>query len=108
MHCVALKREVHDEHPWLAASLYAAFSEAKEIALRDLEAPGALRVTLPWITEHLTEVRAILGHDFWPYGIEPNRHDLSTLIRYCDEQGLLERPLSVDELFAQPSDSVAT
>lgn len=99
MHCVALKREVHEAHPWLAGSLFAAFTEARDLCLRDLDAPGALPVTLPWLADFLAEVRAVLGHDFWPYGVEPNRHDLSTLVRYCAEQGLLARPLTVDELF---------
>lgn len=57
-------------------------------------------MTLPWLADFLAEVRDVLGQDFWPYGVEPNRHDLETLIRYSDEQGLLARPLSVDELFA--------
>ena len=99
MHCVALHREVHEAHPWLAGSLFAAFTEARDLCLRDLDAPGALPVTLPWLTDFLAEVRAVLGKDFWPYGVEPNRHDLSTLVRYCAEQGLLARPLTVDELF---------
>jgi 4,5-dihydroxyphthalate decarboxylase len=99
MHCVALRRDVHEAHPWLAASLFGAFTEAKELCLRELDAPGALPVTLPWLTDFLAEVRDVLGQDFWPYGVEPNRHDLETLIRYCDEQGLLAGPLSVDELF---------
>jgi 4,5-dihydroxyphthalate decarboxylase len=103
MHCVALRRDVHEAHPWLAASLYRAFCEAKDRCLAELDAPGAPPVTLPWLTDFLAEVREVLGEDFWPYGVEPNRHDLQTLIRYSDEQGLLARPLSVDELFGGPS-----
>ncbi|MGH3758324.1 ABC transporter substrate-binding protein [Actinophytocola sp.] len=108
MHCVALRREVHEAYPWLARSLLDAFGEAKDLCLRELEAPGALPVTLPWLTDFLAEVRAVLGEDFWPYGVEPNRHDLATLIRYGEEQGLLARPLSVDELFAPSTLSGST
>lgn len=108
MHCVALRREVHEDHPWLARSLFDAFSEAKDLCLRELDAPGALPVTLPWLTDFLAEVRAVLGPDFWPYGVGPNRHDLETLVRYSEEQGLLARPLSVDELFAPSTVSGGT
>jgi 4,5-dihydroxyphthalate decarboxylase len=40
-----------------------------------------------------------MGHDFWPYGVEPNRKTLETMTRYSYEQGLAVRKLSVEELF---------
>jgi 4,5-dihydroxyphthalate decarboxylase len=30
-------------------------------------------VTLPFIEERLNETRALMGEDFWPYGVERNR-----------------------------------
>jgi hypothetical protein len=30
-------------------------------------------VTLPFIEERLKEVRALMGEDFWLYGVESNR-----------------------------------
>ena len=40
-----------------------------------------------------------MGQDFWPYGVEANRKTLETAARYGLEQGLLSRPVAVDEMF---------
>ena len=40
-----------------------------------------------------------MGKDFWPYGLEPNLHGLSTFLRYSHEQGLAKRLLAPQELF---------
>ena len=42
----------------------------------------------------------MMGRDFWPYGLEPNLHALSTFLRYHFEQGLSKRLLEPKELFA--------
>jgi len=42
-----------------------------------------------------------IDRDWWPYGVEPNRATLETFLRYALAQGLVERPLTVDELFAK-------
>ena len=34
---------------------------------------SAPKVTLPFIEERLKETCALLGEDFWPYGVESNR-----------------------------------
>jgi 4,5-dihydroxyphthalate decarboxylase len=41
-----------------------------------------------------------MGQDFWPYGIQANRHTLEVMTRYSFDQGLAVRKLDVDELFA--------
>jgi hypothetical protein len=33
-------------------------------------------------------------------GIEANRRGLETVLRYCEQQRLLPRPLAVDDIFA--------
>ena len=40
-----------------------------------------------------------MGDDYWPYGVEPNRAALETLMRYSCQQGLAERPVPVESLF---------
>ena len=39
-----------------------------------------------------------MGHDWWPYGYEPNRITLDTFLRYHHEQGLSKRRLTPEEL----------
>jgi 4,5-dihydroxyphthalate decarboxylase len=43
---------------------------------------------------------AVMGEDFWSYGLEPNRHVLETFLRFRHEQGLSHRLLDPEELFA--------
>ena len=100
MHTVAIKREVSDAHPWVAMNLYKAFCAAKEEFVRSFDDDSAMRLMLPGMVAELEEARDLMGEDFWPYGLEPNRHVLETLMGYGLEQGLLERPLALDSLFA--------
>jgi 4,5-dihydroxyphthalate decarboxylase len=44
--------------------------------------------------------RLFPGGDFWPYGIEPNRKTIQTLLDYLEQQSLLEREIAIEELFA--------
>jgi 4,5-dihydroxyphthalate decarboxylase len=61
---------------------------------------GHLAVSLPWSVAEYDRVRALMGEDFWSYGVEANRHVLETLARYSHEQGLSARRLPVEEMFA--------
>jgi 4,5-dihydroxyphthalate decarboxylase len=100
MHALGIRQDVHERHPWLAASLCKAFTEAKRLAEADLFELDALKVGLPWIASHARDTVDLMGRDFWPYGIERNRHTLDVMTRYSFDQGLAVRKLSVDELFA--------
>ena len=81
MHTVSIRREVLDEHPWVAATLMKAFSEAKDLAVADLTQTSALPVSLPFLTEHAYRTVETMGDDFWPYGLESNRKTLETFVR---------------------------
>ncbi len=100
MHVVGVRRDLVDKYPWLPASVYKAFREAKALCLRRLDEIGALAITLPWVVAEAEATRALMGADYWPYGIEENRHVLETMTRYAYEQGLTSRQLAVEELFA--------
>jgi 4,5-dihydroxyphthalate decarboxylase len=99
MHTVAIRREVYEQNRWIAMSLYKAFAEAQRIAYEELYETAALRTMLPWMIAEIEEVRRDMGHDWWPYGLEPNRMALDTFLRYHHEQGLSKRRLTADELF---------
>ena len=99
MHIVALRKAIFDAHPWIAASLYRAFVESRDMAIDALYDTDALVSTLPWLIDHVEESRRVLGQDYWPYGLEPNRPTLNALCRYVHEQGLAPRLVTPDELF---------
>ena len=85
---------------WIAATLMKAFSEAKDLAMADLTQTSALPLTLPFLTEHAYQTVAAMGEDFWPYGLESNRKTLETFVRYMHEQGMIDRRMPIEELFA--------
>jgi 4,5-dihydroxyphthalate decarboxylase len=103
MHTVVIRKDVYRAHPWVAQSLVKAFAEAKRRAEADLAATAALATMLPWQIAHVEAARRELGADWWPYGLEPNRHVLDTFLRYHHEQGLSKRRLAPEELFAPES-----
>jgi 4,5-dihydroxyphthalate decarboxylase len=103
MHTVVIRRDVYERDPWVAQSLYKAFAAAKQEAWADLHEMAALKTMLPWLVQHVEDTEKTLGRDFWPYGLEPNEHVLSTFLRYSYEQGLSKRQLTPRELFAPES-----
>ncbi|GEC03210.1 4,5-dihydroxyphthalate decarboxylase [Streptomyces spinoverrucosus] len=103
MHVVVIRRDVHDRHRWVAQSLYKALLAAKDAAHRNLYDTSALRFMLPWLTPQLEEARALLGTDYWSYGLDANRGTLATFLRYHHEQGLSARLWQPEELFAPES-----
>jgi 4,5-dihydroxyphthalate decarboxylase len=100
MHALGIRRDIYDQHRWLAASLYKAFLQAKRLADAEFVETTALKIGLPWITAEYEATIAALGPDFWSYGVEANRKTLATMARYSYEQGLAIREVSVDEMFA--------
>ena len=100
MHTVVLREDVYCDHPWAARSLYKAFVQARDVAVDGLYDTDALRVALPWLIDHVEETWRVFGHDFWAYGLEPNRPTFAAVGRYVHEQGLCPRVVSADELFA--------
>jgi 4,5-dihydroxyphthalate decarboxylase len=100
MHVLVIRREIYAKHPWIARSLYKAFCAAKDRAIKNMHISNTLASTLPWLAWEREQVREIFGPDWWPYGIEPNRRVLEHLIRYMEEQGLLARKITVEDIFA--------
>jgi 4,5-dihydroxyphthalate decarboxylase len=100
MHTVVLRRDLLEREPWVARNLYDAFVQAKARVMHQLTEPVALHATLPWQIAEVEETRALMGDDYWPYGLNANRTTIETLIRYSCEQGLAQRSVPVDDLFA--------
>ncbi len=103
MHAIVIRRDVYEKARWVAQSLCRAFAQAQRIAYEELYDSGALHFMLPWLVRHAEETRALMGGDFWPYGLERNAHTLETFLRYSHEQGLAKRLLRPAELFAPES-----
>jgi 4,5-dihydroxyphthalate decarboxylase len=99
MHTVALRSEVLEENPWVAANLLTAFTAAKDRSRERLRDMNGSRFPVPWSHDLGRQASTLLGPDHWPYGIEPNRPTLEAFLRFAHEQGVSERALALEELF---------
>jgi len=109
MHTVVIKREIYEQAPWVAMSMYNAFVKAK--AFGDFEmrrAPSTLFSALPWLMVHMEETEALMGRDPFAYGLgEQNRMVIDTLLQYNYEHGLIPTKPTIEEFFA-PETQAAT
>ena len=101
MHLVGIKKHLVEKNPWLPVSLYKAFLQAKELAMHQVRDVNALAVTLPWLVAEADATTRLMGEDFWRYGVEENRKEIEALARYAHEQGLVQKRLKLEDLFAQ-------
>jgi len=100
MHVLAIRKDVYEANRWIARSLFKAFSAARDEAIEALRETAALKVSLPWTLAHAEEARALMGDDYWSYGVDANRHVLEKFLEYARDQSLASADESVDALFA--------
>jgi 4,5-dihydroxyphthalate decarboxylase len=99
MHVLGLRRTIAEQHPWLPAALLKAFSASKAVAERKLADTSATKVTMPFVEEQLATAKALMGEEFWTYGVKNNLPTLETFLKHHHEQGLSPRRLTVGDLF---------
>jgi 4,5-dihydroxyphthalate decarboxylase len=100
MHLVVIRRDVYEAEPWIARSLFKAFCEAKARAMARLRFTGTLAAMVPWLVAEFEAAQDLFGKRYWPYGVEANRPELETAIRWARGQGIARRDLTIEELFA--------
>ncbi|MBV8748412.1 MAG: ABC transporter substrate-binding protein [Candidatus Eremiobacteraeota bacterium] len=100
MHVVVIRRDVYERDRWVAMALYKAFAEAQRRTYEDFRQTAALKAMLPWAAAEAEATRALMGEDWWPYGLAGNEKTLATFARYSHEQGLSKRMLTPRDLFA--------
>jgi 4,5-dihydroxyphthalate decarboxylase len=95
-HTVVVRNDCLEAHPDLAADLFDAFARAKGIYVERLKAG---HVDAASSTDQVfRRVMEITG-DPLPYGIEPNRLALESIVQYSVEQGILPRTVAIEDLF---------
>jgi 4,5-dihydroxyphthalate decarboxylase len=97
-HLVVIRDDLLEAHPGLAAAIFDAFAEAKNLyvaRLRDdtIDSPSA--------GDRLYERVMQMTGDPFPYGIEPNRAMIDEVIRHAVTQRILGAPMGVEDLFAK-------
>jgi 4,5-dihydroxyphthalate decarboxylase len=100
MHLLVIRKTSHAREPGLARKLLDAFAAAKAQSFARLYDGDALFVMLPWLISEIEATMRTMGSDFWPYGVAKNRHVLAAFIQHLRDQGLINAPLDVGDLFA--------
>ena len=95
---IVVKDSVLKEHPWVARSLFKAFTAAKERYVNQLPSPDKVSGK----DRQMAELAKIVG-DPLPYGIKANLPSIEALIQYVHQQGMLKRRYQVSELFVDPA-----
>lgn len=98
-HLVVVRDELLAQHPDLGRQVFDAFARSKQHYVEQLRVG---RLERPTTTDRLHQrVMELTGWDDpLPYGIEPNRPVLETLLRSAVEQGILDRAPHLEDVFA--------
>ncbi len=104
MHTVVVTREFAAREPELIKSIYQAFLAAKDQMIEHYRKSmtfNNMEFMVPGFTSLIGENQDLMGEDWWPYGIGANRAAIDAVLRYHHEQGLTDRCLTIEEVFAR-------
>ena len=99
LHVAAVQTRFTDKDKALAGALQNALTQAKTTALDALDQTAVYAISLPSLARAVEGARALVGNDYWPYGLDANRAAIETFLRYSHEQGLTETRLSTSDVF---------
>ncbi|PHV66180.1 4,5-dihydroxyphthalate decarboxylase [Williamsia muralis] len=99
MHVLVMKRQLVESEPGLAQKVFTIFNESKIAAQNKLWSTSVSYPTLPWTLAAVEDQAALMGTDYWPYGVERNRPTLEALVRYMNSQHLTWRHLPLEDYF---------
>ncbi len=99
MHIVAMKKSVHETHPWAARNLYAAFEASQRLSVERILDPAVSRYPVAWLPIYARKMQGIFGDDLFPFGIETNRKTWETMGLYTHQQGIAHRQFAPEEIF---------
>ena len=94
-HTIVVKDAVLNDSPEIAKILFQAFKASKDAYLARLDAKTAIEPA----DETAIAIAQIVGDPF-PFGVEPNRRALKTVIEFALGQDVISERASIDDLFA--------
>lgn len=97
MHLIAFQAPVLEANPELAQGIADMWDAAKAQSDHFYEDPGY--ASLAFARNEFEDQRGRMRPDVWPSGLGANRANLERFIFYMADQGLIEAPLNVEELF---------
>lgn len=96
---LAVRLDLVKENPWLPEALFIGFVEAKRQAIENLGTEKEPKIPLPWGPDSYRVTLDLMGKNYWSYGVPNNPRSLKALLEGALDQGLLKRPLNVEEIF---------
>ena len=96
-HLVVIRDDVLAANPGVAKAIFEAFAASKVLYLDALRSG---RIVEPTGIDRLHLAMMERMTDPLPYGLEANRATLETLIAHATAQGILKKPVVLDEIFA--------
>ena len=97
-HLVVVRDDLLAAYPDLARDVFDAFAESKRLYVKRLR-DG--RIEKPTPTDDVFKRVMDITGDPLPYGIEPNRHVIEQLVQHVVTQKIIDRPIAVEDLFAE-------
>jgi 4,5-dihydroxyphthalate decarboxylase len=96
-HTVVVRRALLERYPWIALNLYSAFVAAKDEVARY----GHSMLQAFFETGSISaDVKRVLARDPMAYGLKASRPVIETIAQYVHEQGLAERRIKPEDIFA--------
>lgn len=95
---IVVKDSILANHPWVAKSLYQAFSRAKDEWLKRLDGGEASNPS----DQKYAKLRKIVGNDPLPYGMAANLKTIEALRDTAFKQNLTPAKMLVENLFVDP------
>jgi 4,5-dihydroxyphthalate decarboxylase len=96
-HTVVMRRSLLDRYPWIALNMFSAFVAAKDEVARY----GQSMLQAFFETGLVAgDVKRVLANDPMAYGLKASRPVIETIAQYVHEQGLTERRVKPEEIFA--------
>lgn len=96
-HGMVLKRSVFERNPWVAINILKAFDRANDIADTERREHVAYHLETGLVPR---DYRKNLATRIVSHGLKANRQTLETAAKYSNQQGLTQRIMAMDQLFA--------
>ena len=96
-HGMVIKRTAYERNPWAVINILKAFGEANDIAEVERHEHVAYHLETGLVP---AEYRKSLGSRLISFGLKANRATLELAAKYSNQQGLTQRIMTMDELFA--------
>ena len=97
MHLIAFQAPVIEANPGLAQGIAEMWDAAKAEADHFYEDPGY--ANLAFARNEFEDQQTRMRNNAWPSGLSANRANLERFITYMADQGLIEAPMPVENLF---------